>query len=44
MYIHRYNNEISDQICRDFSAEIGRNLTVVAAKASSNALSAISDH
>ncbi len=37
------NNEISDQICIDFSAENGRKLHVVAAKASCNALSTITE-
>ncbi len=36
-----YNNEISDQICTDFSTENGRKLHVAAAKARCNALSAI---
>ncbi len=38
-----YNNEISDQICIDFSAEKIQKLPVAAAKACCNALSAITE-
>ncbi len=38
-----YNNEITVQICIDFSAENARKLPLAAAKASCNALSAITD-
>ncbi len=38
-----YNNEISDQICIDFSAENIRKLSVATAKACRNALSAITE-
>ncbi len=38
-----YNNEISNQICIDFSAENGRKLPVAAAKACCNTLSAITE-
>ncbi len=43
IFLLLYNNEISDQICIDFSAESDQNLPVVAAKASCNALSAITE-
>ncbi len=38
-----YNNDISDQICIDISAEKDQNLPVVATKAICNALSAITE-
>ncbi len=43
IFLLLYNNEISDQICIDFSAENGLKLPVAAAKASCNALSAITE-
>ncbi len=44
IFLLLYNNEISDQICIDFSAEKGRKLPVAAAKAHCNALSAINEY
>ncbi len=43
IFLLLYNNEISDQICIDFSAEINQKLSMTDAKASCNALSAITE-